>query len=507
MMANYVLEGIIESLLNEVELAYLRDQVEFLIVPFVDKDGVENGEQGKNRMPRDHNRDYAGESIHQSTAALREEIPNWSGGKMKIALDLHCPWITGQYNEWIYLVGKEDPMLEAEQVQFGELLENQARGELSFRSGDFLPYGTAWNVSNSFTKGMSFSNWASGLDKVSLATTIEFPYANILGVQTTKDNARAFGKAIAFALMDYLKEISDTPYSVQDEDFREISIPSTTDKSIQNAMFFPASGDRQQPLVVSLHTWSGDYRQIDPLAPMILEKGWNYIHPDFRGPNIRPEACGSEKVIPDIEDAIQYAMKHGNVDPDNIHVIGASGGGYATLLMYMKTSLDIRSFSAWVPISDLVDWYWACESRGLKYAGDILNCTGSRDSVLDIEEAKRRSPYFMDTPVSRRKNSTLNIYCGIHDGYTGSVPITQSINYYNKLVRDMKGEKEAFLPREDALYMLSHRTFKPAEEAPLILPEGRRIHYRKKFQSINLTIFEGGHELLPGAAMEELKNH
>jgi hypothetical protein len=110
----------------------------------------------------------------------------------------------------------------------------------------------------------------------------------------------------------------------------------------------------------------------------------------------------------------------------------------------------------------------------------------------------------MDTPVSRRKNSTLNIYCGIHDGYEGSVPITQSINFYNKLVKDMKGKNAAVVPREDAMYMLSERTFHPGEEVPIIQPEGRKIHYRKQFQSIKLTIFEGGHELLPGAAMEEL---
>ena len=134
----------------------------------------------------------------------------------------------------------------------------------------------------------------------------------------------------------------------------------------------------------------------------------------------------------------------------------------------------------------------------------IFSGTGSQDSLLDIEEARARSPYFMDTPVTRRKNSILSIYCGIHDGYTGSVPITQSINFYNKLVRDMKGNKAALVPREDALYMLSNRTFNPAETAPLILPEGRRIHYHKQFHSIKLTIFEGGHELLPAAAMEEL---
>jgi dienelactone hydrolase len=514
MMANYVLEGIIESIVNEVDLEYLREKVEFLIVPFVDKDGVENGEQGKNRIPRDHNRDYAGESIYQSTAAIRDEIPAWSDGRLKIALDLHCPWIKGKYHEWISLVGKKDPVMEAAQIRFCELLEENARGELPFRSRDFLPYGTDWNVGGSYTKGMSFSQWATGIDNISLATTIEFPYANILGIQVSKDNARAFGKAVSFALMDYLKGIDNLSYSAQNEDYvwkkdwpvkiQEISIPSTMDDNLQKAMFFATSGDGLQPLIVSLHTWSGDYRQKDPLAPMIIEKGWNYIHPDFRGSNNHPEACGSEKVIPDIEDAIRYAMEHGHVDPDNIHVIGTSGGGYATLLMYMKTSLDIRSFSAWVPISDLVDWYWACDSRGLKYAGDILKSTGSQDSVLDVDEARRRSPYFMDTPVSRRKKSLLNIYCGIHDGYTGSVPITQSINFYNKVVSDMKGDKDALITREDALYMLSQQTFKPADKAPLIGVEGRRIHYRKIFRSINLTIFEGGHELLPGAAMEEL---
>ena len=42
------------------------------LVPFVDKDGVEEGDQGKNRAPRDHNRDYAGASMYPETGALRE---------------------------------------------------------------------------------------------------------------------------------------------------------------------------------------------------------------------------------------------------------------------------------------------------------------------------------------------------------------------------------------------------------------------------------------------------
>jgi hypothetical protein len=215
MMASYVLEGIIESTLNEVDLAYLREKVEFRILPFMDKDGVENGEQGKNRLPRDHNRDYSGAPLYPSTAAVREEIPDWSRGGLKIAIDLHCPWITGEYNEWIFMVGKDDPTMVEKQIRFGESLEKHATGELKFRNSDFLHYGTAWNVKSNNTKGKSFSQWAMGLDNISLATTIEFPYANILGMQVSKDNSRAFGRAVSMAIMDYLEGLEDQSYSSQ----------------------------------------------------------------------------------------------------------------------------------------------------------------------------------------------------------------------------------------------------------------------------------------------------
>ena len=47
MMVNYVLEGLVESLLFEKDLEWLRNHVEFWIIPFMDKDGVEDGDQGK----------------------------------------------------------------------------------------------------------------------------------------------------------------------------------------------------------------------------------------------------------------------------------------------------------------------------------------------------------------------------------------------------------------------------------------------------------------------------
>jgi hypothetical protein len=207
MMANYVMEGIIESILNDRNCEDLRQHVEFMFIPFMDKDGVENGEQGKNRIPRDHNRDYDGVSIHHSTEALRSSVPAWSNGTLKIALDLHCPWIHGKGNEDIYIAGISDPEIEEQQIIFSRLLEKNSTGDLKLYHKNFIPYGTSWNTSDNYSKGMSFSRWAGTIDGILLSGTIEFPYANVSGVPVSKDGARIFGKTVACSINEYLLKL------------------------------------------------------------------------------------------------------------------------------------------------------------------------------------------------------------------------------------------------------------------------------------------------------------
>ena len=50
-----------------------------------------------------------------------------------------------------------------------------------------------------------------------------------------------------------------------DADFKVVDIPSKTGGDPQKAYIYKAS-EAKRPLIVSLHTWSGDYRQADPLA-------------------------------------------------------------------------------------------------------------------------------------------------------------------------------------------------------------------------------------------------
>ncbi len=278
----------------------------------------------------------------------------------------------------------------------------------------------------------------------------------------------------------------------------KVSIPSSADGKAQNAYFYKAPGAERKPLIVSLHTWSGNYEQKDTLVHFCIRRGYHYIHPDFRGPNNNPEALGSNLVISDIDDAIAYALSNAPVDPGNIHVIGVSGGGYATVLTYMKSKHNIRSFSAYVGIYNLIDWYHESTGRGNRYAGDIAAATSGDRNRLDINEAKKRSPYFMDTPTGLRKNSRLNLYCGIHDGYTGSVPVSHTLRVYNKIVKDFQPDAmAALIPEEYIRTMLSARSLPGMPDQGTFL--GRKIIYRNQYSDlVSVTAFEGTHEMPPG---------
>jgi len=211
MMASYAMEGLLEAVLADDDDGYwFRRNVEVLAIPFVDKDGVEDGDQGKNRRPHDHNRDYIGQSIHPSVAALRTFLPNWSNGKLVAAFDLHCPYIGGQYNEAIYIPGSSDEAMWRQQREFGRILETVQTGPLIYRASDNLPFGKAWNTNANTGSGKDFSQWASGLEGIRLATSFEIPYANAGGQPVTADSARAFGHSLAKAIRGYLERLDDS---------------------------------------------------------------------------------------------------------------------------------------------------------------------------------------------------------------------------------------------------------------------------------------------------------
>ncbi|MET4131778.1 dienelactone hydrolase [Porphyrobacter sp. MBR-155] len=285
-----------------------------------------------------------------------------------------------------------------------------------------------------------------------------------------------------------------------------VNVNSSLDGSQQPAYFHSPKTDKPVPLIVSLHTWGGDYAQKDNIAEQAIKHEVAYIHPDIRGRMNNPKSCCSDFVISDIEDAIGYAIKNSKIDPRKIYITGASGGGYTTLCAYMKIrKYNISKFVAWIPFSDLGEWYHQTKVRKQKqYYKDIEFCTKSHDGRLDVQAAKKRSPIYWDTPVKRLDNSHLDIYAGSYDGIhqNGSVPISQSINFFNKIVEDSGGSTEDIVSDEDKLSL--YETERPIGDFGAI--EDRKIFYRKSFKGARLTIFEGGHEKEPEYVFDLLVN-
>jgi acetyl esterase/lipase len=219
------------------------------------------------------------------------------------------------------------------------------------------------------------------------------------------------------------------------KEVRDIQYKSNADGTNQPALFYAPNSKTPVPLLVSLHTWSNDYKQTMqiPCAEWCVKKGWAFIQPNFRGPNIRPEATGSELVVKDIVSAVNYAEKNANIDKKRFYLLGHSGGGYATLLMAGQRPDIWAAASAWCPISDLTEWYQQCQDRKIGYTAAIAKSCGGNPltDTKAAEEAKKRSAI---TYLAAAKNLPLDINAGIHDGHNGnSVPVLQSLNAFNLL--------------------------------------------------------------------------
>ena len=197
---------------------------------------------------------------------------------------------------------------------------------------------------------------------------------------------------------------------------------SDIDQSIQRCTWRPPQ-QGQGVLLVSLPTWGGSHAQADPLLAVCAARGWAYLRPNVRAPNRTPQACLSPWVLNDLELAGAAAERLGGPFTRRV-LVGESGGGYAALGAYLHARIDIARFIVWNPITDLLDWFGQVRTRYPMIAQDILDCTSSTPTALDERTLRERSPLSQLPGSADRSKATLEIYAGIHDGYSGTAPIT-----------------------------------------------------------------------------------
>jgi len=296
--------------------------------------------------------------------------------------------------------------------------------------------------------------------------------------------------------------------SVQDwpSEIERIEYFSSADNTLQPALFYKPDIQHSSPLLVALHTWSGDYLQNSsiPYAEWCIENNWIFIHPNFRGPNNNPTATGSKLVIQDIVSAVEYAKNNSNVDPKRIYLVGASGGGYTALLVSALHPDIWTAVSVWVPITDLTAWYYESEQLKTKYADDIMQSLGGTpdDSSKIATAYKSRSPL---TYLNNELSLPIDINVGINDGHSdNSVPISHSLLAFNALA-----ELDDRLSENEISYLVKQASIPQHLISPLSDPTygQKELLFRRNSRNVRITIFEGGHEIIFNAALNWLAYH
>ena len=208
----FALEGMVATFFEDSELgAWLRENIELTVVPFVDMDGAVEGDQGKWRLPHDHNRDYV-EFLYPETAALASLIAET---EPQVFIDFHNPKLYKYNDNYIYTPYKEFHGIE--ELNFSALMEKYQEGDLNYKQSDNMPYGVSWNSAANYTDGKNVAKWASdNIKDIEIARTIEIPFAYANGKLVYPDKMRKFGHGMARALKAYVEgEVLVTPEDVK----------------------------------------------------------------------------------------------------------------------------------------------------------------------------------------------------------------------------------------------------------------------------------------------------
>ncbi len=190
---NYVLEGVLKALKNN-----LSDKFRVICVPFVDYDGVMDGDQGKNRNNHDHNRDYIeSESPRYASVARIRELAECE--KVRFAFDFHSPWHLGGANDTVFIPIKHYGDALKRITRFSNIFEEASAdsGFPHFAYDNFLP-DVDWNKYGAPCFG---TFW--GRRGAELSFTLETAYFTASGIRFDTEKAVETGENFVNALTKY----------------------------------------------------------------------------------------------------------------------------------------------------------------------------------------------------------------------------------------------------------------------------------------------------------------
>lgn len=181
--ANYVLEGVLKELYSDMPDGY-----RVIVVPFVDTAGVVAGDQGKKRLPHDHNRDYISDSLYPTVRAMKRLLNTYN---VNYVFDFHSPCHLGGGNDRMSLVNAYE-RFRNKMERFSSLFISEINDECFVYTG-----AVTWR--DTPLEG-TFSAYVGGLENTEFAATLEAPYFgtsdNMMTAERYLATGNAFGRAI-----------------------------------------------------------------------------------------------------------------------------------------------------------------------------------------------------------------------------------------------------------------------------------------------------------------------
>ena len=151
--ASFVLEGLVSALRDD---PWVDENAQVDAIPFMDVDGVAKGEQGKGRLPHDHNRDYV-QFIYPETRALRDLVDSADARSNLVLIDLHDP-LAGtapglpERHDNIFSFGPREPRHVERWNRYRALLTEETKGcKLVYDATHDVPYGFGTNVETNYS--------------------------------------------------------------------------------------------------------------------------------------------------------------------------------------------------------------------------------------------------------------------------------------------------------------------------------------------------------------------
>ena len=189
--ANFVLEGAIEQLSS----SHLKDKYSIKVIPFVDLDGVVDGDQGKSRFPHDHNRDYIDEPIYSSIRYITKHYHN----NLMYYFDLHCPGKWGGIHNYVSLI-EGDETMSVKQKQYSAILEKINCSSVPYQQINNIEYLAHWNKPSCNSRKFFVE------EKARLGFTLEIPFFGELEKPYSIEGLRDLGRSLIKSLEVFDKE-------------------------------------------------------------------------------------------------------------------------------------------------------------------------------------------------------------------------------------------------------------------------------------------------------------